>query len=214
MSNEFGYIPESPAQSFGNNKGIFTPTDIYDLTRAGKFTQYGQLELIQTQTVSGVSVVDFTSIEQTTYKVHFLTINDLDLSNDQENINVRFSNDSGSSFESSNYHFGHKRILSSGTELSLGSSGQSQIEVTRLVGNATNETQNGYIYFYNLGQSNSYSFTSSQLSGMYYTFTLYTNYGGGSYTTSEIINAIRIKDSGSGGTFTGTFSLYGIKEYE
>ena len=34
MSNEFGYIPESPAQSFGNNKGIFTPTDIYDLTRA------------------------------------------------------------------------------------------------------------------------------------------------------------------------------------
>ena len=42
MSNEFGYIPESPEQSFGNNKGIFTPTDIYDLTRADKYTQYGQ----------------------------------------------------------------------------------------------------------------------------------------------------------------------------
>ena len=49
MSNEFGYIPESPEQSFGNNKGIFTPTDIYDLTRADKYTSYGQLELIETQ---------------------------------------------------------------------------------------------------------------------------------------------------------------------
>ena len=49
--SEYGYIPESPDQSFGNNKGIFTPNDIYDLTRADKYTQYGQLELIQTQTV-------------------------------------------------------------------------------------------------------------------------------------------------------------------
>ena len=55
MSSEFGYIPESPEQSFGNNKGIFTPTDIYDLTRAGKFSTFGQLELIETQTVSGVT---------------------------------------------------------------------------------------------------------------------------------------------------------------
>ena len=28
--SEYGYIPESPAQSFGNNTGIFTPNDIYD----------------------------------------------------------------------------------------------------------------------------------------------------------------------------------------
>ena len=64
MSNEFGYIPESPEQSFGNNKGIFTPTDIYDLTRADKYTNYGQLELIETQTVSGVSAIDFTNIKR------------------------------------------------------------------------------------------------------------------------------------------------------
>jgi hypothetical protein len=42
--SEYGYIPESPAQSFRNNKGIFTPNDIYDLTRADKFTNLGQLE--------------------------------------------------------------------------------------------------------------------------------------------------------------------------
>ena len=62
MSNEFGYIPESPKQSFGNNKGIFTPTDIYDLTRADKFTQYGQLELLQSPVIrrqGSTSVVDW-----------------------------------------------------------------------------------------------------------------------------------------------------------
>ncbi len=54
MSSEFGYIQESPEQSFGNNKGIFTPTDIYDLTRADKKTNYGQLNLIQNQTFTKV----------------------------------------------------------------------------------------------------------------------------------------------------------------
>ena len=62
--SEYGYIPEAPEQSFGNNKGIFTPKDIYDLTRADKYTNYGQLELIETQTVSSaVSSVDFTNIK-------------------------------------------------------------------------------------------------------------------------------------------------------
>ena len=36
--SEYGYLPESPEQSFGQNSGIFTPKDIYDLTRADKYT--------------------------------------------------------------------------------------------------------------------------------------------------------------------------------
>ena len=68
---------QSPEQSFGNNKGIFTPTDIYDLTRADKFTNYGQLELIETQTISSaVAQVDFTSIQQTLI-VFTLTVNNV-----------------------------------------------------------------------------------------------------------------------------------------
>ena len=66
--SEFGYIPEAPEQSFGNNKGIFTPKDIYDLTRADKYTNYGQLELIETQTASSDSALDFTSLQENIYK--------------------------------------------------------------------------------------------------------------------------------------------------
>ena len=72
--SEYGYIPEAPEQSFGNNKGIFNPKDIYDLTRADKYTNYGQLELIETKTGSGVSAIDFTDIKEDIYNVHFVTI--------------------------------------------------------------------------------------------------------------------------------------------
>ena len=43
-------------------KGSLAPKDIYDLTRADKYTNYGQLELIETQTFSGATAnIDFTS---------------------------------------------------------------------------------------------------------------------------------------------------------
>jgi len=45
-------------------KEYFTPKDIYDLTRADKYTNYGQLELIETQTASGDNIVDFTDIKE------------------------------------------------------------------------------------------------------------------------------------------------------
>ena len=88
MSSEFGYIPESPEQSFGNNKGIFTPTDIYDLTRADKYTNYGQLEHIITQTASSDSSIDFTAIQETTYNVHFLTVNNYQANTDNSILTI------------------------------------------------------------------------------------------------------------------------------
>lgn len=172
----------------------------------------GKLELIQTQTVSGVSAVNFTSIEQATYNVHFLTFNDLDLSDDQENLNIQFSNDGGSSYESSNYGWAHQRNVVGTGSLEVNSSSSTQIEINRLLGNATNETQNGYVYFYNLGDSAKYSFTTSHTTGMYFNGNYISNFGGGVYSVAETINAFKIKDSGSGGTFSATMSLYGISE--
>ena len=212
-SNKYGYVGvDIPAQSFGSNKGVFNPAEINDLVADNKWTSFGQLELIETQTVSGVSVVDFTSIDESTYNVHYLTFNDLDLSNDQENIQVRFSNDGGSTYESSsNYDWAHQRNIASGSFLAVNSTTGTSIEINRLLGNATNETQNGYIYFYNLGDSGKYSFTSSHTTGMYYTGSYISNFGSGVYHQAETINAIRIKESGSGGTFSATMSLYGIR---
>jgi len=82
--SEYGYIPEAPEQSFGNNKGIFNPKDIYDLTRADKYTNYGQLELIETQTASSVSSINFTDIKEDIYNVHFLTFNNQLFADDRQ----------------------------------------------------------------------------------------------------------------------------------
>ena len=50
-----------------NNKGVFNPAEINELVADNKWTQYGQLELIETQTVSSaVAQVDFTSIQEST----------------------------------------------------------------------------------------------------------------------------------------------------
>jgi hypothetical protein len=51
MSNKYGYVGKDvPTQSFGSNKGVLNTDDLYELSNAGKLTQYGQLELIETQT--------------------------------------------------------------------------------------------------------------------------------------------------------------------
>ena len=51
MSKEYGYIGKEVEQAFRSNKGIFTPQDIIELDQENKWTNFGQLELIQTQTI-------------------------------------------------------------------------------------------------------------------------------------------------------------------
>ena len=75
MTNEFGYIPTSPDQSSFNNSGIFNLQDIYELDKDDKWTQFGQLDLIQTQSFSSVSTVGFADLQITKYDVFFLTYN-------------------------------------------------------------------------------------------------------------------------------------------
>ena len=211
--SEFGYIPEAPEQSFGNNKGIFTPKDIYDLTRADKYTNYGQLELIQTQTASGSSTIDFTSIQESTYNVHFATYNNIQFTLDAF-LAGQFSNNGGSSFvTSASYQYARQYGVSSG---SFGESKSTSATAIDFSGNGadTNESHNGYVYFYNLGDSTKYSFAthhSSQMNSESPSKQLFY-FGSGVYTVAETINAIRFKIN-TGAMDNGSISLYGIKEY-
>jgi len=213
MSNEFGYIPESPEQSFGNNKGIFTPTDIYDLTRADKYTNYGQLELIQTQTItSSTSGIDFTNLEGSTYNVHFLTYNDLQVTSDGATVNIRFSNDGGSSFETSNYDQATQEGRASGSFFEIRTTSGTNIRLNGNAGTGTNEKENGYIYLYNLNDSSKFSFATYQSSVFNRDPSGAVNFGSGVYHQAETINAVRLRAS-TGNIDNAVVSLYGIKEY-
>ena len=158
MSSEFSYLPESPEQSFGNNKGIFTPTDIYNLTRADKFTQYGQLELIQTQTYSSaVSFVEFTNLGD--YDVHLLTYNDvLPATNNIRPIQLQFI-ENGVLETGTVYQYAQQYNYIGGSA-ELIDTDDTEIELSYEIGNTVPCTAVGYCYMYNLKDSTKYSFVT------------------------------------------------------
>ena len=203
MGNEFGYIPESPEQSFGNNKGIFTPKDIYDLTRADKYTNYGQLELIETQTFSGVGTVDFTSIQEDVYNVHFMT--GIVTGNGNNRPWLRFF-ESGVIETGSVYQGAYQQITVGG---SAENKGTSLTNLDFFVGaSEVGESSVAYTYIYNAGDSSKYTFATQQ--GMM-SSTIRAEFGSGVLPQTSVVDGFRIESTGET-TLNGTISLYGISE--
>ena len=186
--SEYGYIPESPAQSPFNNKGIFTPKDIYDLDSADKWTQLGQLELIQTQTYSsGVSAVDFTSIKESEYGIHFMTFNNMQSDTDNKEVMQIQLYESGVLETGSVYAFSRQNCSDGG---GFGNSKTATDDDWPLMGgsgNQTNEKQYAYLYLYNLGDSTKYSFCT-WMSGMWSSDPyFYNGYGSGLMSQASLV---------------------------
>jgi len=185
--SEYGYIPESPEQSFGNNKGIFNPKDIYDLTRADKYTNYGQLELIETQTV------DDSDFQTQGYGYP----------------SVRFSNNGGSSFISANYQYAYWDTAENTVY-----EGRSTSADTIRLGVNQYQNMNGYVYLYNLLDSSKHSFTTNQSSNVGgNNVSKDVSFGSGVYPSAEVHNAIRFRVNNNNKIGALKVSLYGIKEY-
>ena len=211
MSSEFGYIPESPEQSFGNNKGIFTPTDIYDLTRADKYTNYGQLDLLLTQTVSSATA-DFTALQETTYNIHLFTFTDIHFGSQSE-FGYKLSNDGGTSYETGN-RFANQRGISDGSFAFRTSGSQNSARLFGDIDSATNSLGNGYMYLYNAGDSTKYTFSTSHCVFVDNSDKQAMEYGSQIYAQAEQISAIRFGlGTGTTAMTSATISLYGIKSY-
>ena len=210
--SEFGYLPDSAniEQSFGNNKGIFTPKDIYDLTRADKYTNYGQLELIETKTASADSQIIFDDIKQNIYNVHFLTITNFSPSVNNLSLFCRFY-ENGVEETGSVYQYAQQYVASNGAAAEQKSTALAYLRMTNGVGNATNRVGNGYSYFYNLGDSTKYSFQTRQNNNIDQTNVFYGIFGSGVLPQASTVDQIKLYVSS--GTFDCTLSLYGIKEY-
>jgi len=210
---KYGYKGAEPTQSFGNNTGVFDPYDINNLIADNKWTTFGQLELIETQTItSSTAQVDFTNIKEDIYNVHFLTVNDLHLVSDFILAQIRLSSDGGSSFVSSGYQSAVQRGQADGSFAEDRSASLGYIRFISNVGNATNETGNAYMYLYNLGDSTKYSFTTMQSLNINAAGNFVMGFGSGVLPTATTHNAIRFMLN-SGNIASVDVSLYGIKEY-
>ena len=91
------YIGTQP-NNVKKNIGLYTPSDILQLTKDGSWG--GSLELIQSQNfTSSVSYIDFTSIKGSEYDVHYLSFDGLSHTVAGVSLfSIRYSTDGGSSF--------------------------------------------------------------------------------------------------------------------
>ena len=205
------YIGTQP-NDVKKNTGLYTPSEILQLTKDGSWG--GSLELIEEQTISSaVASLDFTSIKGNQFDVHLLEIANIIPATDSQPTYLRFSNDSGSSFEAgTSYQYAFQNGgYGSGTFEEHKSTGTSAINLTNNTGNATNETINLYCYIYNANNSSKYTFASYQGVFMFSTGEMVMMFGGGVYPTAETINAFQILKA-SGNMTQGFAKLYGVKQ--
>ena len=209
-SNKYGYVADTgPEQSFQNNPGVFDPADINNLIADNKWTNYGQLELIETQTVSNVANVEFTSLGN--YNVHFLTINNLTTISNNVWMQVRFY-EGGVLETASVYQWANQVGVGTGTFYDSRTTGNAYLQFMTgaNIGNSTNESGNAYCYFYNLTDSSKYSFMTHQCISMYDTNGMNMNFGSGVMPQASAVDGIQLILNG-GNIDTADISLYGIR---
>jgi len=199
----YGYTGALPNQ-IKNNSGVFSFADVTDLTAKGQAG--GSLELIEEQTVSSVSAVDFTSIKESKYDVHFMQVNTTDISAITY-FGIQFY-ESGVLETSSVYQEAFQSGLASGTFAEVKSTGRNQIIFTQ--SNIANTATSAYLYFYNLGNSSKYSFLTAQGTGETSSNAFNMYFGGGVLPQASTVDGIRVKDNF--GNMTGTIKLYGVKQ--
>jgi len=212
--SEFGYIPDSSVeQKPFNNKGIFSPTDIYNLDRTDKWTpQLGQLELIESVTADdSVAYYDFDNLGD--YNVHFFTANNIQgASTTAQNLDIRVKV-GGSVDAGASYHFAQQLGNSAGTFSESKATGFNQFIWLSNVDNETNATANGYAYIYNAIDSTKYTFGSFQMVVKQDIHTPRMAFGSNAYLNSSACSGLRVFLATTGNIAEGNISLYGIKEY-
>ena len=212
--SKYGYVGKEsdiPQQAFKANAGVLSVNDHLALSQEDKLTQFGQLELIETQTISGtVAQVDFTSIKQNIYNVHFLTYNNIQIDTDANEMGIRIGD--GSSFIAGGYQSAIQEGNANGTFSETRTTSGTYFRLGGDTGTGTNETANGYVFLYNLGDSTKYSFTTQQCVTWDRNPYAKMVFGSAVFADTRVVSELRCFIT-TGNFDNGSISLYGIKEY-
>ena len=197
----YGYIGDtsSSIKQQVKNAGVLSMSDVLDLESKGHLG--GSLELIETQTFSGVSQVDFTSIKQNKYNVHFISCTTTDVDNA---LKVRLGNSGG--IISSGYQLANQFMITDGTFGEQKSTSSINFIDS---GNSNSDSKNLYMYLYNAGNSSKYTFATSQVFGSHTSTAFIGYFGGAVRPTADEITQIRFYADTD---LTGTIKLFGVKQ--
>jgi hypothetical protein len=205
----YGYIGQNLPNQTKANSGVFSISDVADLEKQGKFG--GSLELIEEQSItSSTATMEFTNIQEAKYDVHLLQIDSF-YATAQRNLLVRLSNDSGSSYISTGYQYAYQYGQANGSFGEDKSTNYNAMSLVTFGADTIQESQNTYIYFYNLGNSSKYSFSTFQNTGVQ-TGVYGMLFGGSVLPTAETHNAIQLLPTLSTNIANLQAKLYGVKQ--
>lgn len=167
----------------------------------------GSMVFISKEAASSSSVIDFTSGITSAFQHYVVYITEAACATDAANFRIRFSNDGGATFETSNYNTAGVTINNNPTVTSSGSA----MVLNQDVGNDVDE--NFALEVHILNPEDATKFTSVYSNGMKINTvgTVGSSAGGGQYEVNETIDAFRFLMS-SGDIVKGDFILYGISE--
>ena len=215
----FGYTGQNQPKQTVSNSGVFSITDVAELQSQGKLG--GSLELIAEQTADGTTAtIDFLDIKENVYDVHLLTYNNVGTTGtDYDLILIRLY-ESGVLESGSVYQWANQRIRANGGANEYKSTVSGSLPpVNNGISNQAIEGINSYIYLYNLGNSNKYSFLTwqtSQIPSYSESQVFSTNFGGGTLPQASVVDGIRLYNTQATGTSYisngSNFKLYGVKQ--
>ena len=195
-----------------SNKGIYSPKDTKFLMDMQQFTRLGQLELIQTQTASSATNVDFTNLGN--YNVHLLTVNNHTFPAGSQDYGIRLY-ENGVLETASVYKYALQQCGIGGNFYESNSTGANHIRIDNT--GSEQWVQHWYCYFYNLSDSTKYSFVTFHKvpkrltsGGSYSSAGTYIEFGSGVLPQASTVDGIRVYDSSQTAS-AGTLSLYGIR---
>ena len=204
----YGYLGQNQPNQTVSNSGVFSITDVAELQSQGHLG--GSLELIEEQTYSGaVSFVDFTSIQENKYDVHFMSFHNVDFASEQVPA-LRFY-ESGVLETAGVYQYAEQQCQSNGSFAETRDSASTFLGL----GNYAVGESNGYCYLYNLGNSSKYSFisfhnvnTDADASPS----EAVADFGGGVLPQASTVDGIRFTGAGGSNFSSFTIKLFGVKQ--
>ena len=212
-SNKYGYSGvDIPTQAFQANVGKFDPAEINELVQEDKWTQYGQLELLQTQNANTNQNIEFTNYEG--YNVHLLVVNNHIFPAGTQSYGIRFY-ESGV-LESGNVY--HEVNNEGGFAGNFYDNKDTDNNYIRIDNTGSESLHQSYcMYFYNLLDSTKYSWLSYHRIMMRYSSSgnanengSYYQWGGGCLPQKSIVDKIQVYNSAKTAS-AGSLSLYGIR---
>jgi len=180
----------------------------------GGVLDVGKLELLQTQTISSATA-DFTSLQETTYNVHFFTFTDVHIGSQSE-IGYKLSSDGGSSFNAGlPFAFANQRGISDGSFAERISTGQASGRLCGDIDAGAQSLANGYMYLYNAGDSENHTMSTSHFVFINDADKQAMEFGNQMYEGApKYNNGIRFGlGTGTSALTSATISCYGIKAY-